>query len=54
MTIDPACEQRRQAYLDALYELSGRTCGTYTGLFQERLTELVENDMQQLLTSDQP
>jgi hypothetical protein len=48
MTIDPTTEQRRQNYLDALYERSGRTCGTYTGLYQERLTKLVQRDMQEL------
>jgi len=51
MEINPTTEQRRQAYLDALYERSGRTCGTYTGLYQERLAQLVERDMQEL-TSD--
>lgn len=50
MTIDPAREQRRQDYLDALYERSGRTCSTYTGLYQERLAQLVESDMQELLS----
>jgi hypothetical protein len=49
MTIDPAREQRRQDYLDALYEQSGRTCSTYTGLYQERLAQLVESDIQRLL-----
>jgi len=49
MTIDPKTEQRRQNYLDALYERSGRTCSTYTGLYLEHLTELVQRDMQELL-----
>ena len=48
MTINPTTEQHRQNYLDALYERSGRTCGTYTGLYQERLTELVQRDMHEL------
>jgi len=50
MTIDPTTEQRRQDYLDVLYERSGRTCSTYTGLYQERLSELVKRDMQELLS----
>lgn len=50
MTIDSTTEQRRQDYLDALYERSSRTCSTYTGLYQERLTELVQRDMQELLS----
>jgi hypothetical protein len=44
-TIDPARESRRQAYLEALYARSGRTCMTYTGLFQERQRELLAQDM---------
>jgi hypothetical protein len=44
---DPQTEQRRQDYLDWLYEQSGRTCSTYTGLYQERIAWLVEQDMQQ-------
>jgi len=49
MTIDPSREQRRQAYLDALYERSGRTCSTYTGLYQERIAQLMERDVDELL-----
>jgi hypothetical protein len=45
--IDHQIEQRRQDYLDWLYEQSGRTCSTYTGLYQERIALLVERDMQQ-------
>ena len=45
--IDHQIEQRRQDYLDWLYQQSGRTCGTYTGLYQERIAWLVERDMQQ-------
>jgi hypothetical protein len=48
---DPQTEQRRQDYLDWLYEQSGRTCSTYTGLYQERITWLVEQDMQQAAAS---
>lgn len=50
--IDPQTEQLRQDYLDWLYEQSGRTCGTYTGLYQERLAWLVEHDMQEALGND--
>jgi hypothetical protein len=53
MTVNPITEQRRQDYLDALYERSGRTCSTYTGLYQQRITELVERDMQELLGDPQ-
>jgi hypothetical protein len=49
MTTNPITEQRRQDYLDALYERSGRTCSTYAGLYQERLAQLVERDMDELL-----
>jgi hypothetical protein len=49
MEINPITEQRRQDYLDALYARSGRTCNTYTGLYQQRITELVERDMDELL-----
>lgn len=44
---DPKTEQRRQEYLEWLYQQSGRTCSTYTGLYQERLKQLVERDMQE-------
>lgn len=50
---DPKTEQRRQDYLDWLYQQSGRTCGTYTGLYQERLAWLVKQDMQQAASKDQ-
>jgi hypothetical protein len=49
MEINPITEQRRQDYLDALYARSGRTCNTYTDLYQQRITELVERDMDELL-----
>ena len=51
MTVNPITEQRRQAYLDALYKRSGRTCNTYTGLYQERLVQLVERDMEEFENS---
>ena len=49
MEINPITEQRRQDYLDALYARSGRTCNTYTGIYQQRITELVERDIDELL-----
>jgi hypothetical protein len=49
MATNPITEQRRQDYLDALYKRSGRTCSTYTGLYQERLAQLVERDVDELL-----
>lgn len=47
--IDPAIEQRRQDYLDWLYIRYGRTNNLYTGLFAQRLRELVQRDMDQAL-----
>jgi hypothetical protein len=47
--VDPTTEARRQAYMEALYDRSGRTCSTYTGLFQQRQQELLERDMAELL-----
>jgi hypothetical protein len=46
--IDHRIEEIRQKYMEWLYQRSGRTCGTYTGLFQERLKELVQRDMQEV------
>jgi hypothetical protein len=48
---DPKTETRRQAYLEALYARSGRTCSTYTGLYQQRQRALIERDMDELLTT---
>lgn len=45
----PIEDQRRQDYLEWLYQRSGRTCSTYTGLYQERIAELVIADMQEAL-----
>lgn len=53
-TINPSEENRRQQYLDRLYELDGRhdrqhpDYGTYTGLFQKRVNQLIKQDRQQL------
>ena len=49
--VDPNTEARRQAYLEALYRRSGRSCSTYTGLFQQRQQELMERDMTELLNA---
>lgn len=43
--IDPVVEQRRQDYIEALYQASGRTNGLYTGLMLERIKALVDLDM---------
>ncbi len=36
-------EQQRADMMDALYERSGRTCGTYTGLWQEFCADIAAN-----------
>jgi len=43
--IDPALEHLRDRYLQWLFMRSGRSCSTYTGLFSERVRELVTADM---------
>ncbi len=48
-TLNASVESRRQAYIETLYERSGRRCGTYSGLLQERLKQLLEQDMAQVL-----
>jgi hypothetical protein len=49
MSIDHQEETRRALYMDWLYEQSGRTCGTYTGLYRERIQALIEADMKAAL-----
>lgn len=44
--IDPILEQRKADYMEWLYTESGRTCGTYTGLLEERKAQLIEADME--------
>lgn len=48
-------DNRRAEMMHSLYEHSGRTCGTYTGLWQEFCTDLARNfrdtDYQELLDS---
>jgi hypothetical protein len=36
-------DQQRADMMDALYERSGRTCGTYTGLWEEFAHDLAAN-----------
>lgn len=50
--IDHAAEARRQAYIERLYERSGRSCGTYSGLLQEHIKHLLEQDMAQVLEDE--
>ena len=47
--IDPVIESRRQAYIERLYDRSGRSCGTYSGLLEEHIRRLVEKDMEEVL-----
>lgn len=53
--INPSEENRRQQYLDRLYELDGRMdrqhpdYGIYTGLFQGRVEQLIKQDRRQLV-----
>ncbi len=47
--LDPVIESRRQTYIERLYERSGRSCGTYSGLLQEHMRDLVKQDMEQML-----
>ena len=50
---NPILDQQRQDYLEWLYQQSGRTCCTYTGLYQQRIAELIECDMREALASGQ-
>lgn len=45
MTVCHIKEQRRQQYLEWLYERSNRKTSLYTGLYQDRIKELVQQDM---------
>ena len=47
--IDPVIEARRQAYIERLYIRAGRSCGTYSGLLQEHIKHLLEQDMKAVL-----
>lgn len=44
--IDFQVENQRQAYLDWLYEHSGRCCGTYTNLYQQRAQQLIRREFE--------
>lgn len=50
--IDPVIESRRQAYIERLYARSGRACGTYSGLLQEHIKHLLEQDMAALMEEE--
>ena len=49
MTVDNVLESRKARYLDWLYKQSGRTSEVYTGLYQDRIKELVKRDMEEAL-----
>lgn len=49
MTVNHIEETKRMLYLEYLYQHSGRTCSTYTGLYQERIQALIEADMKAAL-----
>ncbi len=42
-------EDRKAPYLDWLYDHSDRTCCTYTGLYRQRIAELIKRDMREAL-----
>jgi hypothetical protein len=46
---NPTIEQRRDDYMQWLYQQSGRKCSTFTGLYQQRIAELIERDMKEAL-----
>jgi len=48
--INPVIEARRQLYIERLYERAGRSCGTYSGLLQEHIQKLLQEDMDRVLT----
>ena len=50
--INPKTEQRRDDYLQWLYHQSGRTCSTYTGLYQQRIAQLIKRDMAEALDDE--
>lgn len=60
MEINTQVEQRRQDYLDALYLLDGRDSkshprhATYTGLYTEHVSVLVDRDMREVLAAINP
>ena len=46
--LDPREMQARADYIECLYRASGRTNGLYTGLYQQRVAELVAIDRAEL------
>ena len=46
--LNPREQQARAVYLQNLYRASGRTNGLYTGLYQQRIAELVAIDRAEL------
>ena len=46
--LDPREQQSRADYLQHLYLSSGRTNGLYTGLYQQRIKQLVAIDRAEL------
>jgi len=60
MATDPRLENQRQRYLDQLFERDGRNDPshphhmTYTGLYQQRLQQLVEADRLALAAAEPP
>lgn len=46
--LDPREQQARADYIERLYRASGRTNGLYTGLYQQRVAELVAIDRAEL------
>jgi hypothetical protein len=49
LQIDWQAENRKQEYLEALYQISGRENGLYTGLVEDRKKRLMEWDQALLL-----
>ena len=47
--MDHVQENRKARYLDWLYNQSNRTSEVYTGLYQERIKQLIKRDMQEAL-----
>ena len=46
--LNPREQQARADYLQNLYRASGRTNGLYTGLYQERIKQLIAIDRAEL------
>jgi hypothetical protein len=46
---NPVEQQARADYIEALYQASGRTNGLYTGIFQNRIDQLILIDKAEVL-----